>query len=392
MAFLAARLGCCRVRWHTADCAIIFHTHITAAQLVGADWKKQTMSEDSKSEMTNPEVPPAYTGALEEKPLGSIVSLGGGHGLFQTLRAVRQIPSEKITAVVTVADDGGSSGRIRRELGHVPPGDLRMALAALTPRDEDGKMWEAVLQHRFGGHGALAGHAAGNLLIAGLYEVLKDEVKALDVVAKLVQAEGRVLPVCDDPLDIAADVAGLDSDPRIMREVRGQVAVASTIGQVRRVKLYPENPKPCREVIEAINEADLITLGPGSWFSSVIPHLLVPGVVDAINASEGFKVVILNLTAEPGETSGFSAERHIHMLSQHAQGLKVNLILADSYAMPNQSDRQYLERAAMLLGATVAFHDLRQDDGKGLLTDRHDPAKLATALAYECQKARRIQL
>lgn len=318
--------------------------------------------------------------------VGKIVSLGGGHGLFQTLRAVRQLPSESITAVVTVADDGGSSGRIRRELGHVPPGDLRMALAALAPFDEEGRMWEQVLQHRFGGHGALAGHAAGNLLIAGVYEVLQSEVAALDVVGKMIRAQGRVLPVCADPLDIAADVAGLDDDPRIMREVRGQVAVASTIGQVRRVKLYPENPEPCGEVVDAIADAGLITLGPGSWFSSVIPHLLVPGVVESITKSSAFKVVVLNLTAEPGETSGFTAERHVHMLSQHAKGLKVDLIIADNFSIPNQSDRKYLERAASLLDAKVAFHDLRQNDGKGLLTDRHDPEKLAQALLYEFER------
>lgn len=312
--------------------------------------------------------------------LPKIVSLGGGHGLFQTLRAVRTLDYESITAVVTVADDGGSSGRIRHELAQIPPGDLRMALSALAPDDEEGRMWESVLQHRFGGHGALAGHAVGNLLIAGLFDILQDEAQALDTVAKLIRAKGRVLPMCDQPLDIAADVAGLDDDPRIIRQVRGQVAVASTTGTVRRVKLIPEQPQPHPEVCEAILSADMVTLGPGSWFSSVIPHLLVPGIVKALGETKAKRVIVLNLSAEPGETSGFSAERHIHILQQHAQQLQADLVLADAQTVPNSSDRRYLENAARKLGAEIAFCDLREEEDNGMLTERHCPVKLGTAL------------
>lgn len=148
-----------------------------------------------------------------------ITSLGGGHGLFQTLRSARSLNIEHITAVVTVADDGGSSGRIRRELGQSPPGDLRMALAALTRDEPDGHLWEGVLQHRFGGTGALAGHAVGNLLLSGLTEYFGSQVQALDFVARTANCQGRVLPVCEQPLDIEADVSGLDDDPRIMLPV-----------------------------------------------------------------------------------------------------------------------------------------------------------------------------
>ena len=184
-----------------------------------------------------------------------VASLGGGHGLFQTLTAVRLLHPDTITAIVTVADDGGSSGRIRRELGQIPPGDLRMALSALAPRDDEGRMWEATLQHRFGGSGALAGHAVGNMLIAGLYDILQSEVAALDVVAKLIRAEGRVLPVCEQPLEIEAEVGGLDADPRIVRQVRGQVAVATTVGSVRRARLVPENAVACEEAMTALQDA-----------------------------------------------------------------------------------------------------------------------------------------
>lgn len=312
----------------------------------------------------------------------AVTSLGGGHGLYQTLLAARLCNAADISAVVTVADDGGSSGRIRRELGIIPPGDLRMALAALADDAEQGTMWEKTLQHRFGGTGALAGHAVGNLLIAGLTEVLGSEQLALDAVARLTDSHGRVLPVCNEPLEIEADVAGLDDDPRVMLQVRGQVAVATTPGSVRRVRLIPADPMPSPEAISAIRNADLLTLGPGSWFSSVIPHLLVPAVVQAINDSMGLRIVVLNLCADNGETNGFSLERHIHMLSQHAPGLRVDRILVDDGQNPKSSDRRHLVRAAETLGAEVVYHDLGELDHTGRSTGRHDPAKLATALLH----------
>ncbi len=188
-----------------------------------------------------------------------IVALGGGHGLYATLTAMRYLSAD-ITAVVTVADDGGSSGRLRAELGLIPPGDLRMALAALmsTPdgladaQAADGpaarrrhELWAEVLQHRFGGRGALAGHPIGNLLIAGLTEVLGDTVGALAELREIFGITGHVLPMSTVPLDIEADVSGLEADPRISREIRGQVAVATTPGKVRRVRLLPGDPPAC---------------------------------------------------------------------------------------------------------------------------------------------------
>lgn len=234
--------------------------------------------------------------------------LGGGHGLYQTLLTARMSNAERISAIVTVADDGGSSGRLRRELDIIPPGDLRMALAALSGDTEAGKMWAQTLQHRFGGNGAMAGHAVGNLLIAGLTDVLGDYQAALDAVAVLTESHGRVLPVVNQPLDIEAEVAGLDDDPRIMRAVRGQVAVASTPGQVRRVRILPEYPEANPEAVAALADADLITIGPGSWFSSVLPHVLVPEIVDTVRNSHALRVVVLNLSAEPGDAWLFCGE------------------------------------------------------------------------------------
>ena len=190
----------------------------------------------------------------------SYTCLGGGHGLYQTLTAARAAGASTINAVVTVADDGGSSGRLRREMDIVPPGDLRMALAALTASDEDGSMWRETLQHRFGGHGAMAGHALGNLLITGLAERLGDTQAALDRVAAWTGSAGRVIPVCPQPLDIEAEVAGLDDDPRVLRAVRGQVAVATTPGAVRRVRLIPAQPAASAAAVRAILDADVVTI------------------------------------------------------------------------------------------------------------------------------------
>lgn len=309
-----------------------------------------------------------------------ITSLGGGHGLYQTLLAARSCQPASITAVVTVADDGGSSGRLRRELGMIPPGDLRMALAALASDDEGGQLWARTLQHRFGGHGALAGHALGNLLIAGLTEILGSEQAAFDRIAQLTNSAGRVVPVCNQPLEIEADVSGLDDDPRIMRPVRGQVAVASTPGSVRRVRLIPEAPTANPLAVEAITNANLVTLGPGSWFSSVIPHLLVPDITDAISQSRAMRVVVLNLSSEPGETQGFSSERHIHMLSQHAPTLQVDKIVVDSGSITTKSERDNMQRAASALSADVVYRDVRIEDDNGARIDRHDPDKLAEVL------------
>ncbi len=311
---------------------------------------------------------------------GTITSLGGGHGLFQTLRAARNCAPNQINAIVTVADDGGSSGRIRRELGQIPPGDLRMALAALTSENEGGELWERLLQHRFGGHGALAGHALGNLMIVALTDILGTSQNALDKVAEITGARGRVIPVCMEPLDIEAEVSGLDQDPRVMRQVRGQVAVAATPGQVRRVRLIPDRPQANTEAVQAILDSDLVTLGPGSWFSSVIPHILVPDIVDALTETRATKIVVLNLTAEPGETAGFSAERHIHVLRQHARKLKVDQVLIDSGTITSHTERTHIERAARTLGAEVSFQDVREEDGRGRFTSTHDPAKLCSAL------------
>ncbi|HEU4947445.1 MAG TPA: uridine diphosphate-N-acetylglucosamine-binding protein YvcK [Kribbella sp.] len=311
-----------------------------------------------------------------------VVALGGGHGLAASLSALRQVTDE-LTAVVTVADNGGSSGRLRRELGVLPPGDLRMALAALCRDDEWGRTWANVLQHRFTSQGDLDDHAVGNLLIVALWELLGEAVEGLDWVARLLGAEGRVLPMSAVPLDITAHVLGLDPDhPEAITEVRGQAEVATTTGRVIDVALDPADPPACPEALEAIAEADWVVVGPGSWFTSVIPNLLVPELARGLQETKARRLVTLNLGGQKGETDGFSPETHLEVLAAHAPDLRIDVVLADSRHVPDQAS---LRRTAESLGADLVIADIA-DDSTEL---HHDPAKLAKLYRELCGTRRR---
>lgn len=311
-----------------------------------------------------------------------VVALGGGHGLAASLRALRRITAD-LTAVVTVADDGGSSGRLREELGVLPPGDLRMALAALCEDDEWGQTWGEVLQHRFVSAGALHGHALGNLLIVALWERLGDPVAALDWVGRLLGAHGRVLPMAEVPLDITAQVMGVDPErPDDVELVRGQVAVATTPGRVLAVDLRPEDPPACPAAVQAVRDADVVVLGPGSWFTSVLPHLLVPDLAAALHETGALRVLVLNLVAQQGETAGFSPETHLEVLAAHAPGLKLDAVLADPTTV---SDPGQLDEVCEALGARLVVAPVADPGGE----PRHDPELLAAAFAGILAEARR---
>jgi uncharacterized cofD-like protein len=321
-------------------------------------------------------VRPLRRGLRSAQP--KVVALGGGMGLSASLTALRRITGD-LTAVVTVADDGGSSGRLREELGVLPPGDLRKALAALCGDDEWGRTWSEVVQHRFTSEGELHGHAVGNLLIVALWEQLGDHVRALDLVGKLLRAHGRVLPMSAVPLELEALVTGHDpARPDELSRVRGQVAVALTPGEVRQVVLVPHDPPAVPEAVEAVLDADWVVLGPGSWFSSVIPHLLVPELLDALVATRARRVLSLNLAPQPGETDGFSPQRHVEVLVQHAPKLAFDVVLADRAAVP---DQESLCQAAERLGAEVELAPVAAPGGtpSGGGSARHDPELLAAA-------------
>ncbi|MCD6640880.1 MAG: uridine diphosphate-N-acetylglucosamine-binding protein YvcK [Nocardioides sp.] len=309
----------------------------------------------------------------------SAVALGGGHGLAATLGALRRLQDDltldSITAVVTVADNGGSSGRLRGEFGVLPPGDLRMALAALCHDDEWGRTWADVVQHRFAGDGEMKGHVVGNLLIVSLWEIMGDHVKALDWMGRLLGAQGRVLPMATTPMHITAQVRGIDPEaPEEVSTVRGQVEVATTPGDIVSVALEPREPEACAESVAAITAADWVLLGPGSWFTSVIPHLMVPGLREALRRTDARLVVVLNLEAQDGETSGLGPADHVAALLAHAPGLTIHTLLADATGVAGDIDA--VSEVAGRLGARLVVDDLAVPG-----TARHDPDRLAAAFA-----------
>jgi len=306
-----------------------------------------------------------------------VVAFGGGHGLGASLRALRLLRTTmdlEITAVVTVGDDGGSSGRLRADRGGLPPGDLRQALAALAdPADPHAALTADLFQHRFAGTDGLSGHPVGNLVLHGLFELTADPVTALDHACSLVRAVGRVLPMSRSPLGIEATVRGADpAHPDRLSVVTGQHQIAVTPGTVEAVRLNPARPEACAEAVAAVGAADWLLFGPGSWYTSVIPHLLVPGLARAILGSGARRLVTMNLAVER-ETAALSVPDHLRALARYLPGLRVDVVLADSRAV---GDPTGVQTAAESLGARVNLAPVAVGDGG----PRHDPAALADAL------------
>lgn len=306
-----------------------------------------------------------------------IVAFGGGHGLAACLRALRvasQVLPLDLTAVVTVGDDGGSSGRLRTARDVLPPGDLRQALTALAEgRDQFAWRTAGLLQHRFAGDDALAGHPVGNLLLCGLMELLGDPVEALDHAAGLLHCHGRVLPMSRQPVWIEADI--LDADPACPGQavlVEGQHRIAVSRGMVQTVRLNPGAPVACEEAIAAVGVADWLIFGPGSWYTSVIPHLLVPDLAAAMVKSQAKRLVILNLATD-NETAGLSLPGHLGALHRYLPPLRVDVVIADPRAI---GDPTGVRGAAESLGALLMLAPVAVADGAA----RHDPVALAAAL------------
>jgi uncharacterized cofD-like protein len=306
--------------------------------------------------------------------VSKVVALGGGHGLAATLSALREITTE-ITAIVTVADNGGSSGRLREEFPIFPPGDLRMALAALCADDEWGRTWANIMQHRFVSDGALNGHAMGNLLLASLWTDSEDPVIGLDRVGSLLKVIGRVLPMASVPLDIEGTFN--TSTGRIV--IRGQKEVATAKGRIESLRLIPENPAPRLEALTAIRVADWITMGPGSWFSSVIPHLLVPMQLDALERTKAKKILILNLDAHANsageEFAGSTPEEHLEFFHSYAPNLAIDYFLVDKSVIRNENT---LTQMARKLGGQVVAVDIRKAPG----SVHHEVSQLALHLGH----------
>ena len=296
-----------------------------------------------------------------------VVALGGGHGLAASLRALRRVTSQ-VTAVVGVSDNGGSSGRIREQFGVVPPGDLRMALAALCGDDEWGSTWARVLQHRFHSNGDLDGHSLGNLLITALWEEQHDVVSALDWVGRLLDARGKVLPLALEPLEIVAKVRNESGE---IQEVRGQVQIATSTGTIESVQLEPVNPAHCPEAVSAVTNSDVVVLGPGSWFTSVLTHFHVSQMRQALHDTTAKRILVLNLKAQQGETHGYSPENYLEVMISNYPDFRLDAVIADP---SHVEDQKRLELACKNVGAHVHFAPVSQPG-----SDQHDAELLASA-------------
>lgn len=288
-----------------------------------------------------------------------VVGIGGGHGLAATLRSARLYASE-IAAVVTVADDGGSSGRLTRELGIPPPGDIRNCLVALATNEELGHLY----QHRFT-TGALTGHSVGNLVIAALTEIEGDFGAAVLRAGELLGVDGRVFPATSELVRLGARVQG--------GVVKGQVAVARTSAPIQAVYLDPPTPEAFPEAVTCIREADQIVMGPGSLFTSLIAAVLVPGISRALRDTKAHRVFVCNNRMQKGETEGLSVSDHLGALMAHVGPDCVDaVVLQDPVIAPDGVAID--EDGLAFLNLQVARADVSDREGA------HDPARLAEVL------------
>lgn len=314
----------------------------------------------------------------EKRMLGkgpAITVVGGGHGLSVLLRGIKQATSN-VTAVVTVADDGGSSGRLRQDLGMIPPGDLRNCLVALADTEP---LMEKLFQHRFEGSSELSGHSFGNLFIAAMTQVTGDVETALKESSKVLAVKGQVLPA-------SKEFVRLDAIMEDGTVVCGESQIPEVHKRIHRVKLYPEHAEAVQSSLDAIRNAEAIVLGPGSLYTSVIPNLLVEGIGDAICRSKAVKIYICNVMTQPGETDGYTASMHVKAIMDHAGRNAVDYVIVNSTPVPEDLKQKYAETGAY---PVVVDDDALNQLGVGiikadLITSKdaihHDPKKLCDSV------------
>lgn len=309
-----------------------------------------------------------------------VTALGGGHGISATLRALRIVAAEHLTAVCTVADDGGSSGRLRQDMDVLPPGDLRMALTALCDDTDWGRTWADVMQHRFsskdGISGSLDDHALGNLLIVALWELLGDPVEGLRWAGALLGARGQVLPMSRTPLSLSGMVNPKHGQQAVRISSQAELARAGSLGRLKDFHMEPETAEPCVEVLTAIELADWVVLGPGSWYTSVLPHLLLPGLRSALVETEAKRCVVMNLKPDTAETAGMSPADHLDVLADYAPELHIDVVVVDPQSV-TEAERGPLETSASRIGAEIVYAKVRKESQQ----DVHDPLRLAIAFS-----------
>lgn len=267
--------------------------------------------------------------------LPRIVVIGGGTGLSVMLRGLKEKPLD-ITAIVTVADDGGSSGILRSELQMPPPGDIRNVLNALADVEP---MLSRMLEYRFTAGNGLAGHSLGNLILAAMHDITGDFVSGIKALSRVLAVRGRVLPTANQAIVLKAEM----EDGTI---VEGESKIPLVGGRIKRVFLEPDNVEPLPEVLEAIRETDAILVGPGSLYTSILPNLIVPGVTDALVKSDAIKIFICNVMTQPGETDGYSVSDHLQAIHDHVGHHLFDYVIVNNGDIPPQVESKYAEQGA----------------------------------------------
>jgi len=322
----------------------------------------------------------------EKRKLGrgpNIVVVGGGTGLSVLLRGLKQYTSN-VTAIVTVADDGGSSGRLREELGIIPPGDLRNCLVALADTEP---LMEKLFQHRFGGQGELKGHSFGNLFIAAMCEVLGDFDQAIKASSKVLAVRGQVLPSTLQAVRLYAEY--IDGSV-----TQGECHIPEVGKPIKRVYIEPEKIEPPTEAVEALLDADAIVLGPGSLYTSVLPNLLVQGIAEAVKKSSALKIYVCNVMTQPGETAGYTASEHVRAILEHVGPGLLEHCIVNTQAVPQILYEKYAEQNAFPVYADVdviekmGIHVVRERLISESNLIRHDPHKLSRAIIKMILKLR----
>jgi uncharacterized cofD-like protein len=304
-----------------------------------------------------------------------IVSIGGGTGLSTLLRGLKKFRA-KLSVIVTVTDDGGSSGRLREELGALPPGDIRNCMIALS---EDEHLMSRLFRFRFSSDGALDNHSFGNLFLTAMASVTGDFAEAVRLTSEVLAIKGVIYPSTNSNVQLSAELENGSW-------VEGETRISSAGQRILRVQLNPPNALPLKDALNAIHSADAITIGPGSLYTSLIPNMLVREVIGAVRTSKAVKIYVQNIMTQPGETEGYSAADHVQALADHCGGILFPNVLVNN-RMPSAEilKRYEAERATVVdvdhaklraLGLSVVEEDLLAEDG----VIRHDPDRLARAV------------
>ncbi len=314
----------------------------------------------------------------------NLVAIGGGNGLSTLLEGLKKYVGKEetkptwlktLSAIVAVSDDGGSSGRLRDELQILPPGDIRNCMVALS---EDSLLMSKLFRHRFSGEGELGGHSFGNLFLAALSEITGDFAEAVKLSSEILVSKGHIYPATMEDVRLIAELETGES-------ILGETNVGKVGNQIKKLRLEPETCHPLPEVLEAIGKANILTVGPGSLFTSLIPPILVKGVAEAIAESKATKIFICNLMTQPGETEGFSARRHLEIVKKHIPQIEFDYVIVNNHPINSTQARRYENQGARQIGVADSITPHTIEGAEiiyGNLLDvnkkvRHHPDKLA---------------